>query len=99
MFWADKLLQNRKGKECLEDAWTPSGIIHMGGLKGPVIHDVLYHVIKEHGREVKFTYGFDYMDPIDGLPPDLIEKFQQYMGVPICNVPSPDGNGSFGDFF
>jgi lysyl-tRNA synthetase class I len=41
MFWADELLQNmqsipasRPEKEWINDAWTPSGIIHMGGLKG-----------------------------------------------------------------
>lgn len=99
MFWADKVLENRKGKEWINDAWTPSGIVHMGGLKGPVIHDTLYRVIKEQGREVKFTFGFDDMDAIDGLPQELKASHEKYMGIPIAYAPSPDGKGSFGQYY
>lgn len=99
MFWADEVLKNRKGKEVLEDAWTPSGIAHMGGLKGPVIHDVLYKALKEQGKEAKFIFGFDDFDPIDGLPANLQESHKEYMGVPTFMAPSPDGKGTFADFF
>ncbi|MDO8269905.1 MAG: lysine--tRNA ligase [Candidatus Levybacteria bacterium] len=99
MFWADKLLENRTGKEWINDAWTPSGIIHMGGLKGPVIHDVLFKVLQGQGKDVKYTYGFDDMDAIDGLPSHLQEKLGQYMGIPICNAPAPEGEGTFGEYY
>jgi len=99
MFWADKLLENVKGPQVIEDAWTPSGIIHMGSLKGPVIHDVLARILKEKGQDVRFIYGFDDMDVIDGLPEELKKSHEQYMGVPICDAPSPDGKGSFGEYF
>lgn len=99
MFWADKLLENRQGPEWVNDAWTPSGIIHMGGLKGPVIHDVLFKILKELGKEAKYTYGFDDFDPIDGLPIDLQERLGEYMGVPVYVAPSPDGNGTFGEYY
>ncbi len=98
MFWADKLLENIKGSQVVEDAFTPSGIVHMGSLKGPVIHDVIFKILKEKGEDVKFIYGLDDFDPIDGLPSDLA-KLEQYMGVPISIAPSPDGNGSFGDYY
>lgn len=99
MFWADRILQGRKGKEWVNDAWTPSGIIHMGGLKGPIIHDTLYRAIKDQGREAKFTFGFDDFDPIDGLPEELKKSHEKYMGVPIFIAPSPDGKGTFGDYY
>ncbi len=99
MFWADKLLENVKGPQVVEDAFTPSGIIHMGSLKGPVIHDVLFKILKEKGQEVKFIYGLDEMDVIDGLPPDLLESHEKYMGIPIYIAPSPDGKGTFADYF
>ncbi len=99
MFWADKILENREGKEWINDAWTPSGIVHMGSVKGPVIHDALFKICKEKGRESKFTFGFDDLDPIDGLPESLQEKLGEYMGIPICNAPSPDGKGTFGQYF
>lgn len=99
MFWADKLLENQKGKQLVNDSWTPSGIVHMGSLKGPVIHDILFKILKEKKTDVKFMYGFDDADPIDGLPPDLKETHSKYLGVPISIAPAPDGKGSFGDYF
>ena len=99
MFWADKLLENRSGKEVVNDSWTPSGIIHMGSLKGPVIHDSLFRIFKERDADVKFMYGFDDFDPIDGLPEDLEKSHSKYLGIPISIAPSPDGNGSFGEYF
>lgn len=99
MFWADKILEKRAGKEWINDAWTPSGIVHMGGLKGPVIHDVVYKILKSQGRDVKYTYGFDDMDAIDGLPQNLQEKLGKYMGIPICNAPAPEGGGTFGEYY
>lgn len=99
MFWADKILEKRTGREWVNDAWTPSGIVHMGGLKGPVIHDVLFKILKSQGKEVKYTFGFDDMDAIDGLPSDLQSKLGEYMGIPIAYAPSPDGNGTFGEYY
>jgi lysyl-tRNA synthetase, class I len=99
MFWADEFLKDREGKEWVNDAWTPSGIVHMGGLKGPVIHDVIYKVLKEQKNDAVYTFGFDDFDPIDGLPPDLEESHKEYMGVPVFMVPSPDGNGTFAEYF
>lgn len=98
MFWADKLLENIKGEQVIEDAWTPSGTIHMGSLKGPVIHDVLFRVLKEKDEKAKYIYGFDDFDPIDGLPDDLKESHGKYMGVPLCNVPAPVGKGTFAEY-
>ena len=99
MFWADKLLEGRTGKEIINDSWTPSGIVHMGSLKGPVIHDVLFKILKEQKRDVTFMYGFDDADPIDGLPPDLEASHSKYLGIPLHKAPAPDGNGSFGEYF
>ena len=99
MFWADELLKNRSGREWINDAWTPSGVTHMGGLKGPVIHDVLLKILKEQKKEATYSFGFDDFDPIDGLPPTLQESFQRHMGVPVFMVPSPDGKGTFADFY
>jgi lysyl-tRNA synthetase class 1 len=71
----------------------------MGSLKGPVIHDTLYKILKEKKADVEFRYGFDDFDPIDGLSDDLRITHEKYMGVPIFLAPSPDGNGSFGDYY
>jgi len=84
----------------INDSWTPSGEVHIGSLKGPVIHDVLYKILKEKGIPVFFRYGFDDYDPIDGLPPNLLKSHSSYFGVPLSNAPAPfDEKGSFAEFF
>ena len=98
MFWADEFLKNIKGPQHVNDSWTPSGIVHMGSLKGPVIHDVLFKILKEKNTSIKFTYGFDDADPLDGLPPDL-KNLSEYMGMPLWMTPAPDGNGTFAEYF
>jgi lysyl-tRNA synthetase, class I len=99
MFWADKILENRKDKEWVNDAWTPSGFVHMGGLKGPVLHDTVYRILKNKGIEARYTFGFDDMDPIDGLPKDLEEKLGEYMGFPVSAAPAPEGEGTFSEYY
>ncbi|RJQ36052.1 lysine--tRNA ligase [Candidatus Microgenomates bacterium] len=99
MFWADKILEKRAGEEVINDSWTPSGMIHMGGLKGPILHSTLFRVLKEKNEDTSFIFGFDDADPIDGLPLDLVDSHTKYMGFPISIAPSPDGDGSFGDYF
>jgi len=99
MFWADKLLENISGKQVVNDSWTPSGMVHMGSLKGPVIHDTIFSILKEKGVEVKFMYGLDDADPLDGLSPDLRDSHSKYLGLPLYKAPSPDGKGTFAEYF
>lgn len=99
MFWADEFIKDLKGKQIVNDSFTPSGMVHMGSLKGPVIHDTLFKILKEKGIEVEFVYGFDDFDPIDGLAQELRESHEKYMGVPLFLSPAPKGNGSFADFY
>lgn len=99
MFWADKLLENVKGPNLINDSWTPSGMVHMGSLKGPVIHDALFRILKEKGQRVKFMYGFDDADPLDGLPPNLKDSHVKYLGFPLFKTPAPKGSGTFAEYF
>ena len=57
MFWADKLIENSNGTQVVEDAWTPSGIVHMGSIKGPVLHDVINKVLKEKGTCLPWNFN------------------------------------------
>ncbi len=95
MFWADQIAEEikKRGKtlEWVDDMKTPSGRVHVGALRGVVIHDLIYKCLKDQGVNSKYTYVFDDHDPMDGLPVYLDqEKYQQYMGMPLFKVPSPD---------
>jgi len=104
MFWVDETVGevlNRKDKKYLiTDYKTPSGKIHVGALRGVVIHDVIHRGICENNKEAEYWYGFDDFDPMDGISVELKTEFDQYMGVPLCNIPSPEpGFKNFAHYF
>jgi lysyl-tRNA synthetase, class I len=91
MFWADKIAAEAEGVQIVNDSKTPSGRVHVGSLRGVIIHDVIYKAIKYIGKPVRFLYGSDDYDALDTVPSYLDqEKFSPYLGFPLCNVPSPD---------
>ncbi|NET02766.1 MAG: lysine--tRNA ligase [Sphaerospermopsis sp. SIO1G1] len=106
MFWADKIAADAQGFQVVNDSKTPSGRVHVGSLRGVVIHDIIYRALKHAGKPVKFLYGVDDYDALDTVPKYLDkEKFKPYLGFPLCNVPSPDEGASdyakyfIGEFF
>ena len=51
MFWADELAARLSGPQVLNDSKTPSGTVHVGSLRGPVINDVIVRAIRAAGME------------------------------------------------
>ncbi len=95
MFWADEVAKELKKRnlplEWVDDMKTPSGKIHVGSLRGVVVHELVFRTLKDLGVKTKYTYIFDNHDPMDGLPVYLPqEEYQKYMGLPLYKVPSPE---------
>jgi len=105
MFWVDELIGDilkkiPKEKYLITDWMTPSGHAHVGSLRGLIVHDLVRRGLEEKGRKAIFQFGFDDLDPLDGLPVYVDKSFKKYMGMPLCNVPAPDGKSkSFADQF
>lgn len=102
MFWGDKLvdeiLEKYKNKVAkgepliIRDEKTASGRVHVGSMRGVAIHGVVHEILKERKIPVKYLYEINDFDPMDGLPVYLDEAiYKQYMGKPLCDIPSPDG--------
>lgn len=104
MFWADQIVQEviekRHPPFKVYDWWTPSGMPTAGHIRTILIHQAIYQGLKLRGEKAEYFYGFDDMDPMDGLPNYVPENFIQYMGIPLFKVPSPvEGYKSFADYF
>ena len=105
MIWADreakKLKERNLPLEWADDMKTPSGRIHVGSLRGVVVHDLIYKALKKIGVNAKFSYVFNDMDPMDGMPTYLDKsKWIKYMGQPLYKIPSPEpGSKSFADYY
>ena len=105
MFWADSIAQEVKKRklalEWVDDMKTPSGRIHVGGLRAVTTHDIVYKALLDTGIKAKFTYVFDNHDPMDGLPGYLPQEiYEQYLGVPLFMIPSPEkGARNYAEYF
>ena len=89
MDWADELAARVSGPQVVNDSKTPSGTVHVGSLRGPVILDVITRALRANGIETTLLYGVDDLDPMDAqalLTPDAIER---EMGRPLAHVPGP----------
>jgi lysyl-tRNA synthetase, class I len=91
-YWADEIGAAVSGPQIINDSKTPSGTVHVGSLRGVVLHDAIRRAVADRGLEVEFRYGVEDLDPMDSqalLTPDAVER---YMGVPLSHVPAPDGS-------
>ena len=92
MYWADELAASAAGSQVVNDSKTPSGTVHIGSLRGVVLHDAIWRALRDAGAEVEFRYGVDDLDPMDNqamLSGDAVER---YMGAPLARVPDPVGD-------
>lgn len=102
LYWADQMIAEMDAEEItINDSKTYSGSAHVGSLRGPVIHDIIYRAAYDAGRKVRFMYGSDDYDALDAVPPILSrELYEPYLGQPLCNVPAPDGSArSYAEYF
>lgn len=95
MDWADELALRVRdaGPQVINDSKTPSGTVHVGSLRGPVILDTIVRALRAHDIETTFLYGVDDLDPMDAqalLTPDAVAT---EMGRPLAHVPDQAGDG------
>jgi lysyl-tRNA synthetase, class I len=75
--WADELAASVEGPQVVNDSKTPSGTVHVGSIRGPVILDVITRALRARGLDTTLLYGVDDLDPMDAqalLSPDAIER-------------------------
>ncbi len=101
VFWADKAAQALAKEfpgtaQVVEDEKTPSGRVHVGALRGVIIHDCLQRACKDAGLGAKYIYGIDDFDSLDKVLPYVPKEFEKHLGEPLSSVPSPvDGFSSY----
>ncbi|WP_423792589.1 lysine--tRNA ligase [Methanocaldococcus indicus] len=96
MYWADvtanKLLRNRKeDKYVIATGITPSGHIHIGNARETLTADAIYKSLKDLGVEAELIFIADTYDPLRKRYPFLPESYEEYVGVPLSEIPCPEG--------
>ena len=92
MLWCEKLIDNLQEPQIINDSKTPSGRVHVGSLRGVLIHDAIFRSLKRRKIPVRYLFGVDDYDPVDEIPAGEDEHFKKYLGMPLCNVPAPPGS-------
>jgi lysyl-tRNA synthetase, class I len=106
--WVDKavdVLREREVKKHVVDGmWTPSGFFHIGNSRAELlVPGFVYQGLKQSGAKVEHNFIVDDFDDFDKIPKgvDVQEgEFEQHLGKPLINVPSPAGGfKSWADYF
>lgn len=93
--WADKIVKEiiASGKYkpyWVDDMKTPSGFAHIGSLRGPIIHSLIFRALKDAGKPATLTFVFNDFDPADEFPPEFKERMSEHAGKPLKKIPSPN---------
>ena len=98
LHWIDKLVerilvwQQEKGIHELhvDDMKTPSGRVHVGALRGVILHDLVAKAVAaKTGKPIVSTYVFNDMDNMDSLPGYLPAEYAKHMGRSLHKIPAP----------
>ena len=93
MDWADELAASVTGPQVVNDSKTPSGTVHVGSLRGPVILDVIVRALRARGLETSYLYGVDDLDPMDAQALLTADAVEREMGRPLAQIPDQVGDG------
>ena len=103
MHWADvvaeKLLENGE-KHVISSGITPSGPIHLGSMREILTADAIVKAVNDKGGNAELIYIADNADPLRKVYPFLDSKtYEKYVGMPLAEIPAPDGKGSYDHYF
>ncbi len=105
MQWLNKIVnevtaRHPNGEIIVSSGVSPSGTYHLGTLREVLTAEIIAVELSRRGREARHLHICDDLDVFRKVPVDVDDSFQQYLGMPLCDVPSPDGKAeSYGHYF
>lgn len=104
MQWLNKiadevLAKYPRGKVLVSSGASPSGTYHIGHLREIIICDAIVRELEARGRQAHHLHFVDDLDGLRKIPVNIPPTYEKYLGQSLCDIPSPDGNGSYADYF
>lgn len=90
----EAIRQHPEGEIIVSSGVSPSGKYHLGTLREILTAEVVMLELKRRGRQARHLHIVDDLDVFRKVPAGLPEEYQQHLGKPLCDVPSPTGQGS-----
>lgn len=97
----DEVLERHPDTELVVSSGvSPSGAYHVGTLREIMTAEVVAREIRRRGRTAKHIHVSDDLDVFRKVPVGLDSRYEQYLGMPLCDIPAPDNsNQSYADYF
>ncbi len=107
LFWADKIARQiltrkkfhytddeiRKPKEyVVKTSASLSGVLHIGRLSDTIRGDSAVTALKDAGAKTRYIWVAEDMDPLRKIPSGVPSTFEQYIGMPVTDIPDPEGS-------
>lgn len=104
MHWIERIVRDleKRGDEriVLSTGKTPSGYVHIGISRELIYCSSFERLLKQRGLKTKFLFFIDSLDPVKKFPPYIPSSFVKYIGMPMSDVPCPEGCcGSYAEHF
>ena len=105
MNWLNKVVDavikaHPEGEILVSSGVSPSGIYHVGTLREVLTAEAIRLELIERGREARHIHNVDDLDPLRKIPAGVPAEFEKYFGMPLCDVPAPDGKAaSWADYY
>jgi len=98
---AESLIEKYPTKEVFTCASgiSPSGSVHVGNFREVVTTYFVVKALESMGKKARFIFSWDDFDRLRKVPLNVSSDFESYVGLPYSDVPSPYGNGSYGNYF
>ncbi|MGF7228960.1 MAG: lysine--tRNA ligase [Candidatus Saccharibacteria bacterium] len=95
----DAIRQHPDSEIIVSSGVSPSGKYHLGTLREILTAEVVMLELKRRGHQARHLHIVDDHDVFRKIPAGLPAEYEQYLGKPLCDVPSPAGEGSYADYY
>lgn len=105
MHWLNNLLEaaiarQPEGEILVSSGASPSGTYHFGHLRELITCDAIVRALEKRGRKARHMHFVDDLDALRKVPVNIPESYEQYLGMPLCDIPAPDGSErSYANYF
>lgn len=104
MFWLNKIIDDilaahPDGEVIVESGSAPSGSYHIGHLREIITCDAIVRELQKRGRQAKHVHFSDDLDALRKIPVNVPADFEKYLGQSLCDIPAPEGEGTYAEYF
>lgn len=87
------------GEILIESGSSPSGTYHLGHLREIITCDAILLELRSRGRQARHISYIDDLDGLRKIPLNVPADYEKYLGRSLCDIPAPEGEGSYADYF